>query len=92
MNKATVDGKRIENGDLVLIRQQPSADHGDIVVALIDGEATVKRFEKGPNYFALKPQSTNPAHKPIVVNEEFSVAGIVCGILKKGADLLRIQA
>ncbi|MBM4298234.1 MAG: repressor LexA, partial [Deltaproteobacteria bacterium] len=43
MNRATVARDTIENGDLVLVRQQSSAKDGDIVVALIDGEATIKR-------------------------------------------------
>jgi len=88
MNKATVSGKQIEAGDLVVVRQQPTAEKGDIVVALIDGQATIKRFDRGPGYFILKPESTDPQNQPIVVYEEFSVAGVVCGILKKGLELL----
>lgn len=87
MNKAVVNGARIQNGDLVLVRQQPVAEPGEIVVALIDGEATIKRLERGPNYFILRSQSTNPEHQPVIVDREFEVAGVVCGILKKGSDL-----
>jgi repressor LexA len=89
MNKAIVGGVRIENGDLIVVRRQPIAEPGQIVVAVIDGEATVKRFERGPNYFVLRPQSTNPQHQPIVVDTDFNVAGIVCGVLKKGAQLAK---
>ena len=88
MNRANVEGRQIENGDFVVIRQQPVAEKGDIVVALIDGEATIKRFEPGPGYYVLQPQSSDPQHRPIIVNHEFSIAGVVCGILKKGAELL----
>ncbi len=88
MNKAAVNGNRVQDGDLVLVRQQPVAEPGDIVVALIDGEATIKRLEKGPNYFILRPQSTNRDHQPVVVDREFEIAGVVCGVLKKGSDLL----
>lgn len=91
MNKATVDDKHIENGDLVIVRQQPTAHTGDIVVAIIDGEATVKRFGQGPHYFVLKPESKNPDHRPIIVNHDFTVAGIVYGLLKKGAEAVSNQ-
>jgi repressor LexA len=88
MNRAVVAGSRIENGDLIVVRQQPTAEPGEIIVALIDGEATVKCLEKGPNYFVLRPHSTNPENHPIIVHEDFGVAGVVCGVLKKGSELL----
>ncbi len=88
MNQATVDGKRIENGDIVVVRQQPTAEKGDIVVALIDGEATIKHFEPGHGYYVLRPKSSDPQHQPIIVDHGFSIAGVVCGILKKGERLL----
>ncbi len=88
MNKASVEGSRIESGDLVLVRQQATAQTGDVVVAIVDGEATVKRFERKPNYVVLKPQSSNPAHQPIVINTEFNVAGVVRGVLKNASELL----
>jgi repressor LexA len=88
MNQAMVDGKRIESGDIVVVRQQPTAEKGDIVVALIDGEATIKHFEPGHDYFVLRPKSSDPQHRPIIVNQEFSIAGVVCQILKKGEQLL----
>lgn len=88
MNKAAVAGAKIESGDLVLVRQQPTARPGDIVVALIDGEATIKRFGRGPGYFVLKPESSNSKHHPIVLHEEFSTQGVVVQVLKKGSTLL----
>jgi repressor LexA len=92
MNRAVVAGSRIENGDLIVVRQQPTAAPGDIIVALVDGEATIKRLEKGPNYFVLRPQSTKPEYHPIVVDRDFTVAGTVCGVLKKGSKLLSLQS
>lgn len=91
MNKASVDEKHIESGDLVIVRQQPTANPGDIVVAIIDGEATVKRLGYGPHYFVLKPESKNPDHRPIIVDHDFTVAGVVCGVLKKGAEAVSDQ-
>ena len=88
MNRAIVQGDRIESGDLVLVRQQPDAEPGAIVVALIDGEATIKRLARGPDYFMLKPESSNSKHQPILVQEDFEIQGVVTRIIRKGAELL----
>ncbi len=88
MNKAVLNGERIESGDLVIVQQQQVADKGDIIVALIDGQATIKRLDRGPGYFILKPESTERENQPIVVRDEFTIAGIVRGILKKGTEFL----
>ena len=88
MNKAVVKDQRIESGDLVLVRQQATAQTNDIVVALVDGEAAIKRFVRGDGYFLLKPDSTNPEHRPIVVNCDFHVQGVITRVLKKGSELL----
>jgi repressor LexA len=88
MNKSIVEDQRIESGDLVLVRQQATAQTNDIVVALIDGEATIKRLVRGDGYFLLKPESTNAEHKPIIVNRDFHVQGVVTRVLKKGSELL----
>jgi repressor LexA len=84
MNRAQVSGVRIEDGDLILVRQQPVATSGQIVVALIDGEATIKRLDHGSGYYLLKPESTNPAHKPIIAPPDFAIAGVVQRVFKKG--------
>ncbi|WKZ21644.1 MAG: transcriptional repressor LexA [Candidatus Brocadiaceae baterium WH-1] len=57
----------IQEGDLVLVKPLPVADNGDIVVALIDGEATLKRFYRKGDTIHLKPE--HPAMKPIVISE-----------------------
>lgn len=88
MNKATVHGDRIEDGDLVLVRQQNSADTGNIVVALVDGEATIKRFAREKGYVALKPESSNRNHRPIIAGSNLRVQGVVCRVIKSGADLM----
>ena len=57
---------RICDGDLVLIKQQPCADDGQIVACLVNGdEATLKRFYRQKDMVILKPE--NPAYNPIVV-------------------------
>jgi repressor LexA len=89
MNQAKVERQTIEDGDLVLVRQQERAESGKIVVALVDGEATVKKLVKGPGYYVLKPDSTNLKHRPIIVAQNFQVQGIVCRVFKKGGELLQ---
>jgi len=92
MNRANLEGQTIENGDLVLVRQQDRADPGKIVVALVDGEATIKKLVKQPGYFVLQPESTDPKHQPIIVAKEFRIQGIVCRIFKNGANVLNAGA
>jgi repressor LexA len=89
MNKATVAGGTIDDGDLILVRQQPVAKTGDIIVGMIDGEATVKRLVIAPGYFILKPDSKVKTHRQFVVEGDFRVAGKVMHVLKKGSGLLR---
>lgn len=88
MNRAVVNGNRIESGDLILVRQQATAEPRDVIVALIDGEATIKRFMRGAGYDYLKPESSNPEHQPIVVDPRFHINGVVVQVLKKGSALL----
>ena len=70
----------IYNGDKIVIRQQATADNGEIVAAMIDGSATVKRFYKEDGYFRLQPE--NDAMEPIYTNE-VSILGKVVGLLRK---------
>lgn len=67
----------ISDGDLVLIRQQSTAENGDLVVALIDNEATIKQFFRSKDAVILKPKSSNPIHTPIVLTNNFLVQGVV---------------
>jgi len=57
----------IQEGDLVLVKPQPVANNGEIVVALINDEATVKRFYKKGHTIQLKPE--HPTMKPIIIKE-----------------------
>lgn len=57
----------IFNGDYLVVKQQPNANNGEIVVAMMDGEATVKRFYKEDGHFRLQPE--NNAMHPIIVRE-----------------------
>jgi repressor LexA len=71
----------INNGDLLLIRQQSTAEEGQKVVALIDDGATVKEFHKTKNAIILKPRSKNKNHKPIILTEDFQIQGVVVGTI-----------
>ena len=73
----SMNEKGINDGDLVLIRQQMTAQNGDIVVALIDDEASIKEIHYSDDAIILKPRSTNKQHKPIVLTSDFLVQGIV---------------
>lgn len=69
----------ILNDDLVLVHQQPSADNGDIVIALIDDSATCKRLLKKEDCIWLLPE--NDKYKPIIT-KEMSVIGKVVGLFR----------
>lgn len=66
--------------DLVLVKQQPTANNGDIVVALIGEEATVKTFYKENGYFRLQPE--NQYLEPIIVKENLTILGKVIGVFR----------
>ncbi len=72
MNKAGIN-----DGDIILVRQQQYADNGQNVVALIDDEATVKEFHRKDNIVTLLPRSDNPKYQPIILTEGFQIQGIV---------------
>ena len=69
----------ILDGDMVLVRPQQEAPVGTIVVALVDGEATVKRFERGNGHVRLVAE--NPAYEPIVTTN-VSLVGAVRGVIR----------
>ncbi|MGH3794428.1 MAG: transcriptional repressor LexA [Pseudonocardiaceae bacterium] len=70
----------ITDGDWVVVRQQPTADNGDIVAAMIDGEATVKTFKRRDEHIWLLPH--NPAYEPIL-GDEATVLGRVVAVLRR---------
>jgi repressor LexA len=73
----SMDRAGIADKCLALVRRQETADPGDRVVALVDDEATIKRLKLTSDMAILEPVSSNPAHKPIVVDDEFRVQGVV---------------
>jgi len=73
----SMDLAGIADGDMVLIRQQNTAKSGDLILALIDDEATIKKFIPEDGIVILKPCSTNPEHKPIILTHGFEIQGVV---------------
>ncbi|MBV6288307.1 transcriptional repressor LexA [Pseudomonas aegrilactucae] len=73
----------IFDGDLVGIHQQADARDGQIVVARLDGEVTIKRFQRAAGHYRLLPR--NPAYAPIEVGPErdFVIEGVFCGLLRR---------
>ena len=67
----------INDGDIILIKQQPIANNGDHIVALIDDEATVKEFRVKGDIVTLLPRSTNPKHQQIILTSDFFIQGVV---------------
>ena len=70
----------ILDGDYILVRKQNSASNGEIVVALIDDEATVKTFYKEKDHIRLQPE--NCTMDPIIV-PNCEILGKVCGVFRK---------
>lgn len=77
----SMDEAGIKNGDILLVRQQETANNNERVVALIDDEATVKFFDKVGNVVILRPKSTEPKHKPIVLTDNCRIQGVVVAVI-----------
>jgi repressor LexA len=73
----SMDRAGIQDGSLALVRQQWTARTGDLVVALVDDAATIKRLRIAGEIAVLEPMSANPRHRPIVVDGEFRIQGVV---------------
>nr|WP_218889606.1 transcriptional repressor LexA [Saccharopolyspora hordei] len=70
----------ITDGDWVAVRQQPDAENGDVVAAMIDGEATVKTFKRTDEHVWLMPH--NSAYEPIL-GDEAQILGKVVAVLRR---------
>lgn len=73
----------IRDGDIVIVRKQATAENGQTVVAMLDGEATVKKFHRKRDRVELHP--ANAAMRPIVVTsgQGFQILGRVVGLIRK---------
>jgi repressor LexA len=79
----SMKGAGMEEGDYALVRPQKEASSGDIIVAMLDSEATVKRFARNARSIVLKPE--NPAMEPIRVSggRDFTIVGKVIAVIKR---------
>ncbi len=78
----------IQEGDLALVRPQPDAENGDIIVALIGDEATLKIFYREPDGIRLQPANSNM--QPIFVRQDeppFTIIGKVIGIFRESKNI-----
>ena len=71
----------INDGDYVAVKEQPTCNNGDIVVAIVDDGATVKRFYKEKGHVRLQPE--NSSMEPIIVRENVSIAGKVVAVFRR---------
>jgi len=79
----SMTGDHILPGDMVLVREQDTADDGDLVVALIEEEATLKRFRREGNKITLLP--SNPDFQPMVfdgVSDTIRIVGKVKAVIR----------
>ncbi len=67
----------VQPGDIVLVRVQNYADIGQKVLACLADGTTIKEFQRQGNYVALMPRSSNPEHKPIVLEEGVEIQGVI---------------
>ena len=80
-----MSGDHILEGDLVVVKRADSCENGDTVVAMIDGEATVKRYHREGGRVELRP--ANPSYEPIVFGadgiQDCTLIGIVIGVIRR---------
>ena len=74
-----------QTGDIIAVRRTPDASDGDIVVARIGADITVKCFHRtGPDRIELQPRTSNPEHKAIVIDAQtgdWEIVGLVVGAM-----------
>lgn len=85
MNQRKIRNKFIEDNSLAVIRRTKNIIDGDVVLAVIEQEATIKSYMQKENMVILYPESSNKLHKPIYVSEEstdlFEINGKVVAVL-----------
>lgn len=79
----SMTGMGILNGDIVIVKSQPQASHNEVVVVIIDGDATLKRFIRENGTIRLRAE--NPQYEDIVLDPASSIqiAGRLLGVIRK---------
>ena len=77
----SMDRTGVRNGDIVAVRRNPDPKEGDMVIARIGTEITMKRYHLADNCVELKPESTNPDHETIRIEQwvDYEIVGVVVG-------------
>ena len=70
MNMRTINKVPMLNGNFIIVEKSNDIKNGDVVLAVIDGNATVKTLKKTDQSIILYPESDNPAHSPLYINNE----------------------
>jgi len=70
MDLAEIDGKNILEGNYILVQKDTEIEDGDVVLAIIENSATVKKFKREKDMIVLYPQSSNPMNQPIYLNKD----------------------
>ena len=80
--------ENIQDGDLVLVKQQTTAENGQKIVALIDNDqATLKKYYRERGHIRLQP--ANPNFEPIIIkkNQSLTIQGVVLDIIKRNSSI-----
>lgn len=77
----SMDDAGIHNGDYILIELTENAENGDRVAAIVGDMVTVKKLDKKNGVVILRPESKDPKYKPLIMSEDFKIAGkVICAI------------
>src|SRR4029079_1337680 len=74
----------IEDGDIVILRRQDTAENGERVVAMIDGAATLKKFFRRKDRVVLEPANSNMAPIVLEPGRDVKVLGVLIGVGRRG--------
>lgn len=79
----SMDRTGIKDGDIVAVRRDPEPNEGDLVIARIDNEITMKRYHHAGDHVELQPESSNAEHRPIQVELDcgHEIVGVVVGAI-----------
>lgn len=78
----SMDEAGVADGDYVLVEVTDNINEGDLVVAIIDNFAVIKKIEYANNAVILRPVSSDPAYKPIILRRDFKLFGKVMDIIR----------
>ena len=78
----SMDKAGIDDGDLILVHKSDTAEMGKRIVVLVGDNATVKKLFNEDGHWILRPESTNPKHKDLIMVDDFSIQGTVYDVVR----------